>query len=140
MSGRWTREVLNCPRCGYDVTQTIADQFSVCPECGGFVSAETCYRAIESLPKPIRRFMYASWLGVFPALASGLALGSVGLVLAAGVVATGAVYVGWWRMEHWFGGAVGASRRAIGPALATMTVMGAGFFCLLVAWVFLFVR
>lgn len=31
-----------CPKCQYDVTRTLMDDITVCPECGGAISESTC--------------------------------------------------------------------------------------------------
>lgn len=59
-----------CPKCDYDVAQTLGDGLDRCPECGVPIAEATC----EAVPRSIRRRLgVAVFLPGFGAVAGGVA-------------------------------------------------------------------
>ena len=117
MSAWHTREVLKCPKCGYDVGQTLADGFEVCPECGAGIDEATCARDVEMIGARARVVIY--WLWVFPVIVGWCSLTDGRLLAGSCLVSVSAVYGTWFWIERWLE-PLGAWRRAIGPAVAVL--------------------
>ncbi len=107
---RWhTRTSLHCPACGYDVTQTIADAFERCPECGNGVSPEICTTKVRTIPALARAGLAIFWMS--PLLTTPIVVGIIeayfgtgapaGTVLAVYGTNLLAIYLTWWRVERW---------------------------------------
>jgi len=48
-----------CPKCQYDVTRTLMDDITVCPECGGAISEAVC-----SAPRPPSWRLFGVWKSI----------------------------------------------------------------------------
>lgn len=135
----FTRPVLQCPKCRYDVTASIDAGFRVCPECGGPVSEDLCDHTIENLPVAARRFVYMTWLMPILPGAAVMTAGHrpPGTDAIAGwlvLVGIGSVYAGWWWVERWEQPA-GSAWRAVGTTLATLLLDYAAAMALALTWV-----
>lgn len=118
--GTWyERWRLLCPRCGYDVGQTLRDGFRICPECGTEIDEDRCARDVDQLPRRVRAAVYITWAMAFPMLA--LTTLEPWLAVWCAPAAAGPVYAGWWWVERWLAGGA-AWKRAIGPALAVLVI------------------
>lgn len=50
---------LRCPNCKYDVSQTLRDAITTCPECGNEIAESKCIRVFPSDPIHIRLVCFA---------------------------------------------------------------------------------
>jgi hypothetical protein len=107
---------LVCPSCGYDVTQTFKDRFSICPECGREVSRELCESAASKLSTKARTLLVI--VCVSPVVLIWPVLLQPGLVWIL-LLAYGAVYGGWVLVER-RQRREGALLRAVVPLFGTV--------------------
>jgi len=136
----FTRAMLQCPKCRYDVAPSLDAGFRVCPECGEPVSEELCDRSVENLPIGVRRMVYATWLLPIVPGAAAMDLdhhAPLWLDAAAGwllLLSIAAVYGGWWWVEHWEQPA-GAAWRAVGTTLGTLVLDYLAAIVVALAWI-----
>lgn len=139
---RWhSRVEFACAKCLYDVTTSLADGKSVCPECGSPISEQRCGRSLKGINGWARAALCVVWMSpvvVVPVgtyflttlffawvynsssrIAQSIANlnlddGVIGWIIFAGlVVATEAMcFVMWRRVERWRHRR-GATRRAL---------------------------
>lgn len=124
------RTELRCPRCEYDVAQTIRDGRAVCPECGSPVSEDLCTRLDRLLPGRYRLALVLTWLPSIPLTACVFAAGETPLAFIPAAIGIAPVYLAMWRAERWLH-VTGACTRAAGMTvgvvilnLAIATVIG----------------